>query len=405
MKKRILSAVLVSGITLGTATTVGAEDFQAKIVAKDLVISNLNAQQRAAQKEVLALEKAVSLLQSEQDKLATENTQLNLKSVQFEQEIQVLASQIIARNEKLDNQARSAQKNRTTQSYINALLNSKSISDAITRLVAINRAISANAKMLEQQKSDKLAIVEKQKANQLAINTIATNMEAIEANQNALKTQQADLKVATVNLKLELTTAENEKATLLSQKAEAEKAAAQAKAEAERAAAEKAAQASAQAQSVQRAQAAVVTIAPSTPAATPAPSTPAATPAPSAMVATPVVSRPQVSYSSGNTYPIGQCTWGAKSLAPWVGNNWGNANQWGDSARAAGHSTGSTPVVGSVIVWPYDGNGYGHVAYVTSVSGSTITVMESNYSGNQSIGDYRGSFDVNASGSHYFIYR
>ncbi|KGR72621.1 peptidoglycan hydrolase PcsB [Streptococcus phocae subsp. salmonis] len=396
MKKRILSAVLVSGITLGTATTVGAEDFQAKIVAKDLVISNLNAQQRAAQKEVLALEKAVSLLQSEQDKLATENTQLNLKSVQFEQEIQALASQIIARNEKLDNQARSAQKNRTTQSYINALLNSKSISDAITRLVAINRAISANAKMLEQQKSDKLAIVEKQKANQLAINTIATNMEAIEANQNALKTQQADLKVATVNLKLELTTAENEKATLLSQKAEAEKAAAQAKAEAERAAAEKVAQASAQAQSVQKAQAAVVSI---------APSTPAATPAPSAMVAAPAVSRPQVSYSSGNTYPIGQCTWGAKSLAPWVGNNWGNANQWGDSARAAGHSTGSTPVVGSVIVWPYDGNGYGHVAYVTSVSGSTITVMESNYSGNQSIGDYRGSFDVNASGSHYFIYR
>ncbi|MGT2744719.1 peptidoglycan hydrolase PcsB [Streptococcus phocae subsp. phocae] len=396
MKKRILSAVLVSGITLGTATTVGAEDFQAKIVAKDLVISNLNAQQRAAQKQVLALEKEVSSLQSEQDKLATENTQLNLKSVQFEQEIQALASQIVARNEKLDNQARSAQKNRTTQSYINALLNSKSISDAITRLVAINRAISANAKMLEQQKSDKLTIVEKQKANQLAINTIATNMEAIEANQNALKTQQADLKVATVNLALELTTAENEKATLLSQKAEAEKAAAQAKAEAERAAAEKAAQASAQAQSVQRAQAAAVTF---------APSTPAATPAPSAMVAAPVVSRPQVSYSSGNTYPIGQCTWGAKSLAPWVGNNWGNANQWGASARAAGHSTGSTPVVGSVIVWPNDGNGYGHVAYVTSVSGSTITVMESNYSGNQSIGDYRGSFDVNASGSHYFIYR
>ncbi|WP_029244728.1 CHAP domain-containing protein, partial [Streptococcus sobrinus] len=84
---------------------------------------------------------------------------------------------------------------------------------------------------------------------------------------------------------------------------------------------------------------------------------------------------------------------------------WGNANQWGSSAVAAGHTTGSTPQVGSVVVWPNDGGGYGHVAYVTSVNGSTVTVNEANYAGNQSIGDYRGSFDINSSGEHYFIYQ
>lgn len=112
-----------------------------------------------------------------------------------------------------------------------------------------------------------------------------------------------------------------------------------------------------------------------------------------------------------NTYPIGQCTWGVKSLADWVGNYWGNANQWGDSARKAGYTTGDVPIVGSVVVFPnvmYEGVNYGHVAYVTHVyDDGSIEVMEANYSGNQNIGNYRGKFNPNDSrhgGGVYYIY-
>ena len=112
--------------------------------------------------------------------------------------------------------------------------------------------------------------------------------------------------------------------------------------------------------------------------------------------------------STPNTYPVGQCTWGAKSLAPWAGNNWGNAKDWIASAQAAGHSVGTTPVAGAIAVWPKDGGGYGHVAYVTSASGvNSIQVMESNYAGNMSIGNYRGTFDPTSSahgGSVFYIY-
>ena len=112
--------------------------------------------------------------------------------------------------------------------------------------------------------------------------------------------------------------------------------------------------------------------------------------------------------STPNTYPVGQCTWGAKSLAPWAGNNWGNAKDWIASAQAAGHSVGTTPVVGAIAVWPNDGGGYGHVAYVTSASGvNSIQVMESNYAGNMLIGNYRGTFDPTSSahgGSVFYIY-
>ncbi|WP_261379143.1 CHAP domain-containing protein, partial [Streptococcus sp. sy018] len=99
-------------------------------------------------------------------------------------------------------------------------------------------------------------------------------------------------------------------------------------------------------------------------------------------------------YDATNTYPVGQCTWGVKALAPWVGNYWGNGNQWIASAQAAGYSVGTTPTVGSIAVWPYDGGGYGHVALVTAVNSPTsIQVMESNYNGNQTIGNYRGTFN------------
>ena len=112
--------------------------------------------------------------------------------------------------------------------------------------------------------------------------------------------------------------------------------------------------------------------------------------------------------STPNTYPVGQCTWGVKSLAPWAGNNWGNAKNWIASAQAAGHSVGTTPVAGAIAVWPNDGGGYGHVAYVTSASGAnSIQVMESNYAGNMLIGNYRGTFDPTSSahgGSVFYIY-
>ena len=425
MKKRILSAVLVSGVTLGTvATQVSADDFDSQISAKDAVISNLTADQAAAQAQVSSIQTQVSSLEDHQAELEAENAKLEAESQKLNEEIQALSSKIVARNDSLKKQARSAQKSGTATSYINTLLNSKSVSDAINRVVAIREVVSANEKMLAQQKADKASIEEKQAENQKAINTVAENSAILADNKAALTTKQAELQVAQLELASQLATAEEERANLVSQKAAAEEAARQAAAAEAAAKAQAEAEAKAQAESVAAAQAAVqaqetvttetTTVqTPSVQAESSAQANTSSTQSTaSSTTSSPTVTQSTttaattVSYStSGNTYPVGQCTWGVKSLASWVGNNWGNANQWGASAVAAGHSTGSTPAVGAVIVWPYDGGGYGHVAYVTSVSGSNITVMESNYAGNMSIGNYRGTFNVNSSGSHYFIYQ
>lgn len=83
-------------------------------------------------------------------------------------------------------------------------------------------------------------------------------------------------------------------------------------------------------------------------------------------------------YSTG--YPWGQCTWGVATMKGNIPDNWGNANMWPDSAKAAGYTVGSTPEVGAVGV-SYEG-ALGHVVVVTALNpDGTIQITETNYAG------------------------
>jgi len=400
MKKRILSAVLVSGVTLSAAASVHAEDYDSQIAAADNAISNLASQQETAQAQVATIQSQVSTLRTQKSELETKNAELEKVSADLESEIQELSSKIVARQDSLAKQARSAQQNNTATSYINSILNSKSISEAITRITAISKVVTANNDMLTKQESDQKELAAKQEQNQAAINEIATNKAELETTEAGLTTQQAELEAAQSQA-----IAESEAAA----QAVASSEAAAFVAQSEAAATSEAVAQPSEATVSETAPAASEAPAPASeaPAATseaPASQAPAASEAPAPAAETPKVS----AASTPNTYPVGQCTWGAKSLASWVGNYWGNAKNWIASAQAAGHSVGTTPVAGAIAVWPNDGGGYGHVAYVTSASGAnSIQVMESNYAGNMSIGNYRGTFDPTSSahgGSVYYIY-
>ena len=132
--------------------------------------------------------------------------------------------------------------------------------------------------------------------------------------------------------------------------------------------------------------------------------TPAAAPAVQTQtVATPAAtSRPTYS-TSASSYPVGECTWGAKVLAPWAGDYWGNGAQWAASAAAAGFRTGSQPQVGAIACW--NDGGMDTWLWLQLSIYTSIQVSESNYLGIRSIGNYRGWFNpVNAQGSVTYIY-
>ena len=397
MKKKILASLLLSTVLVSQTavlTTVRAETTDEKIAAQDNKISSLTAQQQEAQKQVDQIQGQVSTIQAEQASLQAENEKLQAESKKLEGEITELSKNIVARNASLEKQARSAQTNGAATSYINTIVNSKSITEAISRVAAMSEIVSANNKMLEQQKADKKAISDKQVANNEAINTVIANQQKLADDAQVLTTKQAELKVAELNLAAEKATAEGEKASLLEQKAAAE---AEARAAAEAEAAYKARQTSQQ-------QSVVASGNTSFSAQVQATSTTdeedsSYTPAPA-----PAPARQRPTYSSNaSSYPTGECTWGAKTLAPWAGDYWGNGAQWATSAAAAGFRTGSTPQVGAIACW--NDGGYGHVAVVTAVSSSSrIQVSESNYGGDRTIGNKRGWFNPTTTSEGYVTY-
>ncbi|HEM2809383.1 peptidoglycan hydrolase PcsB [Streptococcus suis] len=435
MKKKILATLLLSTVLLTSLNDVAvivANDIDSQIAAKNQQINELAAQQADAQQQVDVIQGQVDEIVAEQAKLTEENTRLEAESQALAADIERLSADIVSRDGALKEQARSAQTDASASSYINTILDSKSIVDAVSRVNAMREIVAANNRMLEQQKTDKEVIVEKQKANQEAINTLAANRQKLEDDAQVLQVRQAELQVAQLNLAAQKATAEDEKNSLLEQKAAAEEAARQAAARQAEYEAQQRALAAQQAASV----AAPVAAAPAATETAEAPATEvsegttepaqtavaetAQTVAASQPVVTQTVSTPAVSSSTGSgnsaaarnasfdasSYPVGECTWGVKSQLSWVGPYWGDAKHWLASAAAEGFRTGSTPQVGAIAVWT--GGYYGHVAVVTAVESSTsIQVVESNYMGRRYIGNHRGGYfnpTTTSEGAVYYIY-
>ena len=410
MKKKLFATILLSTVALSKGAVVAgvsADSTDDKIAAQDNKINSINQQQQSAQAQVDQIQGQVSEIKKQQENLQAENDRLNEESERLSAEIDELSKNIVARQESLANQARSAQTTGTATSYINAIVSSGSLTEAISRISAMNEIADANNKMLQEQKRDKEDIAQKQKENNDAINTVIANKQQLEDDAQALSTKEAELKVAQLNLAAEKSTAENEKNALLQQKAEAEKAAAAAAAaEAAYRAKQKEQQAAVKASANTTLQAQVQAAA-QTPAATPAAAQTQAAAQPAVQtqaVAAPVATTSRPTYStSASSYPVGECTWGAKTLAPWAGDYWGNGGQWAASAAAAGFRTGSQPQVGAIACW--NDGGYGHVAVVTAVSSSTsIQVSESNYGGNRTIGNKRGWFNPTTTSEGFVTY-
>ena len=404
----MLSTVVLSNVSY--VAVISANDIDSQIEAKNQEISSLTEQQAAAQQQVDNIQGQVDEIVAEQAKLNEENARLESESASLAAEIERLSADIVSRDGALKEQARSAQVDASASSYINTILDSKSIVDAVSRVNAMREIVSANNRMLEQQKTDKEAILEKQKANQEAIKTLAANRQKLEDDAQVLEVRQAELKAAQLNLAAEKATAEDEKSALLAEKSAAEEAARQAAARQAAYEAQQVALAQQQAASIVSipvAQSSTETVVTSSQSQVVEQSTTVSTPSNSSSSSSSLSSSAASNNAryDASSYPVGECTWGVKSQLSWVGPYWGNANQWVASARAEGFSVGTTPQVGAVAVWV--GGAYGHVALVTAVESSTnIQVSESNYMGRRYIGNHRGWFNptTTSEGTVYYIY-
>lgn len=399
--------------TVAAPSIAVADTYDDQISQKNSEISDLVDQQTSTQTKIDTLESQVTIINAKSDEVVAQQKVLAAESKQLKQEIADLEVRIEKRTETMKNQARDVQVNGQDTSFVDAVLNADSLSDAVSRVQAVNTFIKANNTLIEQQKEDQEAVKAKEAANSEKIESYQKYQVQLDTQKKELQATQAELAVLKTNLAIQQATKEDEKEALVKQKAEAEAeqkrilaaqaAEAAAKKAAEQAEAKAKEEAEAKAAEQATAQSNATTTESAVTESTTATSTSKATTASSTSTSTTntatntVASSSQATTSSSastssvsttdtsNTYPVGQCTWFVKNRATWVGNRWGNANQWPASARANGFRVDNSPEVGSVVVFlngaQYSNATYGHVGYVISVANGVITIEEGNYAG------------------------
>lgn len=164
MKKRLFASVLLCSLTLSAIATPSialADNVDKKIEEKNQEISSLKAKQGDLASQVSSLEAEVSSVFDESMALREQKQTLKAKSEQLQQEITNLNQRIEKRNEAIKNQARDVQVNGQSTTMLDAVLDADSVADAISRVQAVSTIVSANNDLMQQQKEDKQAVVDK----------------------------------------------------------------------------------------------------------------------------------------------------------------------------------------------------------------------------------------------------
>ena len=426
MKKKIISAILMSTVVLSAAAPLSGvyADTNSDIAKQDATISSAQSAKAQAQAQVDSLQSKVDSLQQKQTSTKAQIAKIESEAKALNAQIATLNESIKERTKTLEAQARSAQVDSSATNYMDAVVNSKSLTDVIQKVTAIATVSSANKQMLEQQEKEQKELSQKSETVKKNYNQFVSLSQSLDSQAQELTSQQAELKVATLNYQATIATAQDKKQALLDEKAAAEKAAqeaakkqaayeaqqkeaaqAQAASTAATAKAVEAATSSASASSsqAQASQSSSSTSSNNTSSSsssstsssssssnndtTPAPTpTPTPTPTPPSTGGSGINSSP-----IGNPYAGGGCTdyvWQyfaaqgiyIRNIMP------GNGGQWASNGPAQGvlHVVGAAPgVIASSFSADFVGyanSPYGHVAIVKSVnSDGTITIKEGGY--------------------------
>lgn len=411
MKFNKVMITLVAAVTLAgsaSAVTPVFADTSDSIASNKSETNALLKQIEDANTEVINLNKQIDTKNGQISDATAKISATDAKISSLSGEIVAAQKNVTARKNNLKEQLISLQKKAgnsvSGNIYIDFVLNSQNLSDLIARTMTVGKLSQASKDALDAVTvaKDKLAGLKTEQEN--AHQTLVSTKASLETQKSQLVSLQKDANDKQDALNKQIADHKDELVALQSQFAQEQSEAAAAT------------------------QAALKTVAASTESSSTSSSSSSATSTStianntsrSSNNSSSLITNNTASGSgshadfsgSGNTYPWGQCTWYVKSVAPWAGNGWGNGAQWGGSAAAAGFTVNHTPAAGSIIVfaagqsvggqWTADGS-YGHVAYVQSVSGDSVTISQGGMGFSSPIGP--NTQTISGASSYVYIHR
>ncbi|MTD38663.1 peptidoglycan DD-metalloendopeptidase family protein [Erwinia sp. CPCC 100877] len=254
MKKKVL--VTLSFILLVTTApiTVKAEDIDKKIESQTKKIEEITKNENDAKAYLAKLEEQISTIETEYQKVLTEKQKQEKKMNQLNTDITDLKTKIVKRNDQLNAQARVTQTNQEQESMLSVLLSADSLSDVISKALAVNTIMTANNDILTAQKEDQQKLETLKTNLAKTIRSLEKKTEELEEKETALAEAKLEQNVKINEIAASLTTETAEKDKFVQQKEAAiKKKAAQLKAMAEEKAKEAQAQAQAEKQAAEQA--------------------------------------------------------------------------------------------------------------------------------------------------------
>ncbi|MHC5217475.1 coiled-coil domain-containing protein [Enterococcus sp. LJL128] len=217
----MVCSLALTAVSLPVA--VEATDYDSQIKEQDQKINDLKTKEQEAEAALSAIEDEMLEIAAKVDELTETKSTLTDEIKALYNEISDLNVRIQKRDVQMQKQARDVQVSGNGTSYLEVLLNSESISDALTRVQGLTTLVNANNDLLEQQTIDKETVEDKTVVveGQIAALEKATNdLNAKQASLDTLKIQQ---EIAKNELEAQRATEESKKSEFIAQKEAAEK--------------------------------------------------------------------------------------------------------------------------------------------------------------------------------------
>lgn len=182
----------------------------------------LKGEQKGIQQEIDALDADLRALNLELDSYELQKNEINMKIAESEQKIEELKEEIDENNEMLEDRLRVMYKNGTA-GYMEVLLNSENLIDALTRMDMIQLIVQSDVELLKSINDQKLQVEllkEEQEVKRLELTAVINNLNE---KQNEIMTASRSKEVYMSSLKTNIAEMQRQEAAMDAQSAQIEK--------------------------------------------------------------------------------------------------------------------------------------------------------------------------------------
>ena len=224
IKLKKYTALTLCALTLTTTPLSAlADEYDQKIADQDKKISDLQQTEQSAEDQKAALEQQVAAVEQEVNAVLKEKTNEEKKLSDLTAKIATLQEKIQKREEQIRNQARDVQTKQDSGSIVDAVINSKSLGEAVKKTMAVSTILTASKNIMEQQTKDKAELEKLEKEAEQRLQVINKKTTELKAKQEQLVQTKLDQQVKINEIQASIATEKDQKDKFEKQKEDAEK--------------------------------------------------------------------------------------------------------------------------------------------------------------------------------------